>query len=128
MSGIYQCQSTNAVRSTLGELSVIQTLLNGSVLPTAESARDLGVSITQSLSPSLHVSNIVAKANQRAAAIYRAFTSRDITLLLRAYTTYVRPIVEHDSVVGSPYTVKDIDAVESVQCLFTKRLPASTWL
>ena len=66
--------------------------------------RDLGVTVTQCLSPSLHVSNIVAKANQRAAAIYPAFTRRDITLLLRAYTTYVRPTVGHDSVVWSPYT------------------------
>ena len=32
-------------------------------------------------------------------------------------------IVEHDSVVWSPYTVKDVDAVESVQRRFTKRLP-----
>ena len=96
--------------------------INGSVLPTVESAR-------QSLSPSLHVSNIfVAKANQRAAAIYRAFTSRDITLLLRAYTTYVRPIVEHDSVVWSPYTVKDIDAIESIQRRFTERLPGYKFL
>ena len=83
----------------------------------------LGVSITQNLSASPHVSNVVAKANQRAAAIYRAFASRDITLLLRAYMTYVRPIVEHDCVVWSPYIVKYIDAVESVQHRFTKRLP-----
>jgi len=97
--------------------------INGSPLPIVESVRDLGVLVTQNLSPSLHVSNVVAKANQRAAAIYRAFTSRDITLLLHAYMTYVRPIVEDDSVVWSPYTVKDIDAVESVQRRFTKRLP-----
>jgi len=51
-----------------------------------------------------------------------------ITLLLRAYMTYVRPIVEHDSVVWSPYTVKDTDAVESVQRHFTKRLPGYTFL
>ena len=79
--------------------------INGSPLPIVESVRDLGVLVTQNLSPSLHVSNVVVKANERAAAIYRAFTSRDITLLLRAYMTYVRPIVEHDSVVWSPYTV-----------------------
>ena len=102
--------------------------INGSPLPIVESVRDLGVLVTQNLSPSLHVSNVVAKANQRAAAIYRAFTSRDITLLLRAYMTYVRPIVEHDSVVWSPYTVKDIDAVESVQRRFTKRLPGYNFL
>ena len=70
--------------------------INGSILPIVESVRDLGITVTRCLSPSLHVSNIVAKPNQRAAAIYRAFTSREITLLLRAYTTYVRPIVEHD--------------------------------
>jgi len=31
--------------------------------------------------------------------------------------------VEHNSVIGSPYTARDIDAVESVQRRFTKRLP-----
>jgi len=45
-----------------------------------------------------------------------------VDLLLRAYTTYVRPLVEHDSVIWSPYTVKDITAIESVQRRFTKRL------
>jgi len=30
---------------------------------------------------------------------------------------------EHDSVIWSPYTVKDIELIESVQRRFTKRLP-----
>jgi len=75
------------------------------------------------LSRTLHVSNIVAKAHKRSAAIYRAFTSRNVDLLVHAYVTCVKPIVEHDSVVWSPYTVKDIDNIESVQRSFTKRLP-----
>ena len=32
-------------------------------------------------------------------------------------------MVEHDSVIWSPFTVKDIEAIESVQRRFTKRLP-----
>jgi len=36
---------------------------------------------------------------------------------------YVRPLVEHNSVVWSPSTLRDIDAIESVQRRFTKRLP-----
>ena len=79
--------------------------------------------MSHDLSPTLHVSNIVAKAHKRSAAIYCAFTSRNVDLLVHAYVTYVRPIVEHDSVVWSPYTVKDIDNIESVQRRFTKRLP-----
>ena len=39
--------------------------------------------------------------------IYRAFTCRNTDVLIRAYLTYVRPLVEHDSIIWSPYTVKD---------------------
>jgi len=59
----------------------------------------------------------------RAGLILRTFMSRDIHLLKRAFLVYVRPIVEHNSVIWSPYTTRDIDAVESVQRRFTKRLP-----
>jgi len=76
-------------------------------LPVVDSARDLGVTVSHDLSPSLHISNIVAKAHKRTAAIYCAFRSRNVDLLIRAYLTYVRPLVEHDSVIWSPYTVKD---------------------
>jgi len=55
--------------------------------------------------------------------IYRTFESHDINLLVRAYKTYVRPLVEYNSVVWSPFNLQDIDAIESVQRRFTKRLP-----
>ena len=48
--------------------------------------------------------------------------SRDINLLMRAYLVYVRPILEYNSVVWSPYGKHDIDAIERVQRRFTKRL------
>jgi len=35
---------------------------------------------------------------------------------------YVRPVVEYNSIIWSPSTARDIDAVESVQRRFTKRL------
>jgi len=96
--------------------------IDGIALPIVDSVRDLGVTVSRDLSPSLHINNIVAKAHKRTAAIYRAFRSRNVDLLIRAYLTYVRPLVEHDSVIWSPYTVKDIDAIEAVQRRFTKRL------
>jgi len=45
------------------------------------------------------------------------FKCRNIDMLLRAYIVYIRPLVEHDSVIWSPFTT------ESVQRRFTKRLP-----
>ena len=43
--------------------------------------------------------NIVAKAHKRALAIHRSFVSGDVHLLVRAYKTYVRPVIEHNSVI-----------------------------
>jgi len=41
---------------------------------------------------------------------------------MHAYKVYVRPIIEYNSVVWSPNTLHDIDAIDRVQKRFTKRL------
>jgi len=70
--------------------------IDGTALPVVESVRDLGITVSRDLSPSLHISdNVVAKARKRSAAIHRTFISRNVDLLVRAYLTYVRPLVEH---------------------------------
>jgi len=89
-------------------------------LPVVESTRDLPILVSCDLSPFLHVSDIVVKAHKRAAAIRRTFVSRNIHSLVRAFTVYIRPLLEQDSVIWSPFTVHDIEAVESVQRRFSK--------
>ena len=81
--------------------------------------------VTKDLSSSAHVNDVVSRAHKRTAAILRTFVSQDVNLLglMRAFITYVRPIVEYNSVVWSPSSAHDIDAVERVQRRFTKRLP-----
>jgi len=54
--------------------------------------------------------------------IHRCFVSRNVNLLIRAFTVYVRPLLEHNSVIWSPQLKQDITAVEQVQRRFTKRL------
>jgi len=73
--------------------------LDNHPLPVVPLARDLGVLVSSSLCPSAHINDIVAKAHKRAYMIQRAFVSRDIDLIVRAYFVYVRPLVEYDSVV-----------------------------
>ena len=45
------------------------------------------------------IASITITANQRVKLIYRSFVSRDINLLVRAFITYVRPILEYNSVI-----------------------------
>ena len=90
--------------------------IDGDALPIVDIARDLGVVVTNDLSSSAHVNDVVSRAHKRTAAILRTFVSQDVNLLglMRAFITYVRPIVEYNSVVWSPSSAHDIDAVERV--------------
>ena len=72
--------------------------INGNILPTVTTCRDLGVLISSDLTPSVHIDSIVVKAHQRANAILRCFVSRDSALLTKTFTVYVRPILEYNCV------------------------------
>ena len=51
--------------------------IDGTFLSFVNFCRDLGVTVTSDLSPSLHINNIVAKVHARANAIHRCFVSRN---------------------------------------------------
>ena len=84
--------------------------------------RDLGVNIDQTLKFKSHIQFIVAKARKRASLILKCFASRDPKLLIRAFTVYVRPLLEYASSIWSPTAVGLIELLESVQRRFSKCL------
>jgi len=72
-----------------------------------------------------HITCTVGKAHSRAYLIHKCFLSRDPLLLMRAFNTYVRPLLENVSPVWLPqyhYLIDNIES-ESVQRRFTTRLP-----
>jgi len=77
--------------------------------------RDLGINVTNYLSPSDHICEITAKAHKRALFIHRCFVSRNTDLLVRAFKVYIRTLLEYNSVIWSPSTIQDIEVIESVQ-------------
>ena len=91
-------------------------------LPSVDNITDLGVILSSDLSFSKQIDKVCSKARSRSAMILKSFQSRDKVLLFRAFLVYVRPILEYCSNVWSPYTLTDIQKIESVQRHFTKRL------
>ena len=59
----------------------------------------------------------------RSRLILKCFVSRDRTLLLKGYLTYVRPLLEYGSPIWSPHFKYLVDKIESVQKYYTKRIP-----
>ena len=102
--------------------------INNHALPCTTLCKDLGITVDNNLTPSPHVATRTVTANQRASLIYRMFVSRDIHLLVRAFVTYVRPVVEYNTVIWSPFNKCDIERVEKVQRRFTKWLPGVSWI
>ena len=57
-----------------------------------------------------------------ALQILRAFSSKNVWTLLKAFITYVRPKLEYNSPVWNPYLKKDTFLLESVQKKFTRNV------
>jgi hypothetical protein len=65
---------------------------------------------------------VVSTASGRAKCILKYFSSRDSSLLLHAFWTFVRPLLEFSSIIWSPYYINDINRTESVQRSLTKAI------
>jgi ribonuclease P/MRP protein subunit RPP40 len=97
-------------------------LLGHAYVDWCTEARDLGVLVDNKLSFNQHISNIVHKAGVRARLILCSFCSKDCRILLKAYVTYVRPLLEYCSSVWSPFTAANKNKIEAVQRNFTKNI------
>ena len=64
------------------------------LLPWSHLVRDLGITIDDHLDFKKHISNIVHGGKSRASLILKCFASRDPRILVKAYTTFVRPLLE----------------------------------
>ena len=86
------------------------TFDNSKIKPTV-SVRDIGVEIDPGLKFDSHINKIVAKAYGRVGTLFRGFTTRNPSILRKAYVTYIRPILEYASNVWSPCLKKHINAI-----------------
>ena len=83
---------------------------------------DLGITVQSNLKHGLHCTQLATKANLRTKLILKSFLSHDEHSLTRAFTTFVRPILEYATPVWCPHFKCDIDLIEEGQCTFTRKL------
>ena len=94
-------------------------------LQVVTSCCDMGITVYHSTSFNEHIKYIVGKGHQRANMIHRCSVYRNVGLhlLVRAFTVYVRFLLEYNCAIWSSRFKQDITAIEQVQKRFTKRLP-----
>ena len=89
--------------------------LSSQVLKQADSAKYLGVQITDELSWSPHISTLASKANSKIGFLWRNVRQCPAKLREQAYFTLVRSILEYSTSVWNPHLKKDINKLEDVQ-------------
>ena len=87
-------------------------------IKTVKTVKDLGVLISYNLKWSQHIHHIHSTASARAYQILRAFSSKNVWTLLKAFITYVRPKLEYNSPVWNPYLKKDTLLLESTKKVY----------
>ena len=96
-------------------------LIDGVPLIPTEEIRDLGIIYSCSLTFDSYIFSICKSASQRSNMILRSFSTSNLDVLSRLYKVYARPLLEYNSFVWSPSSIKLIKHIEDVQRRFTKR-------
>ena len=96
--------------------------LNDKELQTVTEEKDLGVLVHNTLKCSFQCDEAVKRGNRILGMIYRNFCLLDKDNILRLYKLLVRPHLEYAVQAWSPYMVKDIEKLESVQRRATRMI------
>ena len=90
-------------------------VIDNSTIQQNKSAKYLGVTITDKLSWSEHITNITNKVYSIRAFLQRNLHQCEPSVKASCYTTYIRPILEYASTVWSPHLACDINRIEMAQ-------------
>ena len=89
--------------------------INDISIQEVSSTKYLGVTISNDLSWSTHITNITSKALSVKAFLQRNLKSCPTQIKLKCYNAMIRPILEYANPVWSPHIRRDIDKLERVQ-------------
>ena len=95
-----------------------------SYMNQVQCAKDLGVTIDETLNFSTHIDTIVADANRLVGLLRHSLIAMDNKCFLTLFKTLIRP----NSSVWCPSTKKDLTKLEAVQRRATKMLPKMSQL
>jgi ribonucleases P/MRP protein subunit RPP40 len=88
--------------------------LNGSILPTKNVVRDLGLHVSSELKWQQHITIVTKKAISRLHLLFKSIQSHDPSFLIRIYFTYVVPILDYCSPIYNSNSFQNKAIIERV--------------
>ena len=94
--------------------------INNIRLPSTKVFKDLGIFIAENLKWNHHINYVYQIASTISFQVLKSFKSTDINILKKIYLVYIRPKLEYNTPIWSPYLKKDINHLESIQRKYTR--------
>ena len=85
-------------------------------------SKDLGVLFDMNGSFISHITEQCSKATKISGYIFRTFISRDQTVLITLFKSLILPIIEYGCILWHPHIQNEINSVEEVQRIFTRKI------
>ena len=98
------------------------SLTSGATIEPSHTVRDLGVLLSDDCSWTPHIRQMLQTSRKMAAWVLSVFSSRSPFLMLTLFKTMVRSRLEYCCPVWNPAKISDIEAIESIQRNFTRRI------
>ena len=90
--------------------------------------RDLGVTLSDGLTWTHHISNMVKSARKNASWTLGVFSDRSKTVMLQLYKSLIRSRLEYCSPLWNPSDLQHIRSLEDVQRYYTRRISGMSTL
>ena len=100
--------------------------MGNDVIKRSMSEKDLGIIVSDNLSPEKHINKIVGETYNLLRNIRVAFTYMDEDMVRKLIVSMIRPKLEYAATVWSPSKKKDIKKLERIQRAATKLAPNLT--
>ena len=95
------------------------------IIEEKNSTRDLGIIMSDDATFSIHVEQVCSKVRQKSGWIMRTFQSRNTWFLKFMWKTLVQGHVDYCSQLYFPAKSSDMEKIENLQKIFTKRFQKS---
>ena len=111
-----------ALRYGMQEANQTPYTINGNPIKELDNVKDLGIWFTNDGSFKYHISQNCTAGNKLVGWILRTFDTRDPTYLIPLYKSLVASRLEYCCQLWSPHSQNEIQQLENVQRVFTRRL------
>ena len=112
------------VGHNLNQVKSSYTDPSGNIIVEKDHIKDLGVTLSNRLTWTRHIEEVISKARIMSSWALRTFTTRKKDPMATIWNSQVRPVLDYCSPLWSPCPTdfKNIDLLEGVQRAFTRRI------